>query len=55
MVLLLFIVGLELHLSQLVSMRRDIFGLGAAQLVVCALVLGGVGRAAGPEPRRRPR
>jgi monovalent cation:proton antiporter-2 (CPA2) family protein len=46
-VLLLFIVGLELHLSQLVSMRRDIFGLGAAQLVACALVLGGVGLAAG--------
>ena len=42
-VLLLFIVGLELHLSQLVSMRRDIFGLGTAQLVVCAAVLGGAG------------
>ncbi|WP_336493117.1 cation:proton antiporter, partial [Methylobacterium nigriterrae] len=27
-VLLLFLVGLELHVSQLVSMRRDIFGLG---------------------------
>ena len=46
-VLLLFIVGLELHLSQLVSMRRDIFGLGTAQLVVCALVLGGAGILAG--------
>lgn len=46
-VLLLFIVGLELHLSQLVSMRRDIFGLGAAQLVVCAVVLGGAGILAG--------
>ena len=46
-VLLLFIVGLELHLSQLVSMRRDIFGLGTAQLVVCALVLGGAGVLAG--------
>src|ERR1700712_3064034 len=42
-VLLLFIVGLELHLSQLVSMRRDIFGLGTAQLLICALVLGGAG------------
>ncbi|MDR7038696.1 monovalent cation:proton antiporter-2 (CPA2) family protein [Methylobacterium sp. BE186] len=40
-VLLLFIVGLELHLSQLVSMRRDIFGLGTAQLLVCATALGG--------------
>jgi monovalent cation:proton antiporter-2 (CPA2) family protein len=46
-VLLLFIVGLELHLSQLVSMRRDIFGLGTAQLVACALVLGGAGMVAG--------
>ncbi len=46
-VLLLFIVGLELHLSQLVSMRRDIFGLGTAQLVLCALVLGGAGILAG--------
>ncbi|MDP4023642.1 monovalent cation:proton antiporter-2 (CPA2) family protein [Methylobacterium sp. NEAU 140] len=46
-VLLLFIVGLELHLSRLVSMRRDIFGLGTAQLVVCALVLGGAGVLAG--------
>ncbi|MGV7031738.1 monovalent cation:proton antiporter-2 (CPA2) family protein [Methylobacterium symbioticum] len=42
-VLLLFIVGLELHLSQLVSMRRDIFGLGTAQLVLCSLLLGGAG------------
>lgn len=42
-VLLLFIVGLELELSRLVSMRRDIFGLGAAQLAVCALILAGAG------------
>ncbi|GBU20032.1 MULTISPECIES: monovalent cation:proton antiporter-2 (CPA2) family protein [unclassified Methylobacterium] len=40
-VLLLFIVGLELHLSQLVSMRRDIFGLGTAQLLVCTAALAG--------------
>ena len=42
-VLLLFIVGLELQISRLVSMRRDIFGLGAAQLFVCTLVLAGIG------------
>ncbi|GLS43101.1 monovalent cation:proton antiporter-2 (CPA2) family protein [Methylobacterium brachythecii] len=42
-VLLLFIVGLELELSRLVSMRRDIFGLGAAQLALCSLVLAGAG------------
>ncbi|WP_197430530.1 cation:proton antiporter, partial [Methylobacterium sp. CCH5-D2] len=46
-VLLLFIVGLELHLSQLVSMRRDIFGLGTLQLALCALVLGSAGLLAG--------
>ena len=49
-VLLLFIVGLELHLSQLVSMRRDIFGLGTAQLLVCSLALGGAGIAFGLPP-----
>ena len=46
-VLLLFIVGLELHLSQLVSMRRDIFGLGTAQLLLCSLLIGGAGVAFG--------
>jgi monovalent cation:proton antiporter-2 (CPA2) family protein len=39
-VLLLFIVGLELKVSRLLSMRADIFGLGLAQLSVCAAVLG---------------
>ena len=49
-VLLLFIVGLELHLSQPVSMRRDIFGLGTAQLLVCAAALGGAGLLFGLAP-----
>jgi monovalent cation:proton antiporter-2 (CPA2) family protein len=40
-VLLLFIVGLELRLSHLWSLRRDIFGLGLAQLTLCGLVLAG--------------
>ncbi|AWM87896.1 monovalent cation:proton antiporter-2 (CPA2) family protein [Microvirga sp. 17 mud 1-3] len=40
-VLLLFIIGLELKLSHLWSMKRDIFGLGMAQLVLTALCLGG--------------
>ncbi|WP_243372699.1 monovalent cation:proton antiporter-2 (CPA2) family protein [Microvirga solisilvae] len=39
-VLLLFIIGLELKLSHLWSMKRDIFGLGFAQLGVTALCLG---------------
>lgn len=38
-VLLLFIVGLELKLSRLVLMRKDIFGLGAAQMVFTTLVI----------------
>ena len=41
-VLLLFIVGLELKLSHLWSMKRDIFGLGFAQLGITAVCLGGV-------------
>ncbi|KQO60711.1 MULTISPECIES: monovalent cation:proton antiporter-2 (CPA2) family protein [unclassified Methylobacterium] len=40
-VLLLFIVGLELEISRLISMRRDIFGLGAAQLLLCTILLAG--------------
>ncbi len=49
-VLLLFIVGLELEISRLVSMRRDIFGLGAAQLALCSLVLAGAAAAFGLTP-----
>ncbi|MDQ0470419.1 monovalent cation:proton antiporter-2 (CPA2) family protein [Labrys wisconsinensis] len=41
-VLLLFVIGLELQLSRLLAMRRDIFGLGALQLGLCALGLGAV-------------
>ena len=37
--LLLFIVGLELQPRQLWRLRRDIFGLGLAQVVVCGLAL----------------
>ncbi|TGD98211.1 monovalent cation:proton antiporter-2 (CPA2) family protein [Methylobacterium nonmethylotrophicum] len=42
-VLLLFIVGLELEISRLISLRRDILGLGTLQLGLCALALGGLG------------
>jgi Kef-type K+ transport system membrane component KefB len=38
-VLFLFIIGLEMNLSRLWSMRRDIFGLGGAQVVVTGLVV----------------
>ena len=37
--LLLFIVGLELSPSRLWRMRRDIFGLGLAQVVLCGVAL----------------
>src|SRR3546814_6886911 len=39
---LLFIVGLELSPSRLWRMRRDIFGLGTLQVVLCGLALTGV-------------
>jgi monovalent cation:proton antiporter-2 (CPA2) family protein len=38
-VLFLFLIGLELNLSRLWAMRRDIFGVGAAQLVVTGLLV----------------
>ena len=39
-IFLLFTIGLELSLAQLWSMRRLVFGLGTAQVVVSALVIG---------------
>src|SRR6476661_8769958 len=38
-VFLLFVIGLELKPSRLWQMRRDIFGLGAAQVVSCGAAL----------------
>jgi CPA2 family monovalent cation:H+ antiporter-2 len=40
-VLLLFSVGLELSFRRLWSMRRLVFGVGAAELAGCALINGG--------------
>ena len=39
-VLLLFIIGLELQPTRLWVMRRIVFGLGAAQVLLCTLLLG---------------
>ena len=39
-VLLLFIIGLELQPTRLWVMRRTVFGLGAAQVALCAALLG---------------
>src|SRR4051794_39015888 len=41
-VMLLFLIGLELELNRLLAMRRDIFGLGIAQLVITAAALAGL-------------
>ena len=41
-VLLLFLVGLELQPTRLWEMRREIFGLGTAQVVACGLALTGL-------------
>ena len=40
-VLLLFIIGLELQPTRLWVMRRIVFGLGSAQVLLCTLLLGG--------------
>jgi monovalent cation:proton antiporter-2 (CPA2) family protein len=42
-VLLLFIIGLELQPTRLWVMRRLVFGLGAAQVVLCTVLLGVAG------------
>lgn len=41
-VLLLFVVGLELNPARLWALRRDIFGLGSLQVVLCGFALAGV-------------
>ena len=41
-VLLLFVIGLDLQPSRLWALRRDIFGLGAAQVILCGLALTGL-------------
>jgi Kef-type K+ transport system membrane component KefB len=46
-VMLLFLIGLELELSRLLAMRRDIFGLGVAQLVITAAAIAGLAIATG--------
>ena len=42
-VMFLFIIGLEMEPSRLWSLRRQIFGLGVIQVVVCGAALTGVG------------
>ncbi len=49
-ILLLFVIGLELQPARLWALRRPIFGMGLAQLVGTALLLGGVAVAGGLAP-----
>ena len=46
-VMFLFIIGLEMQPSRLWGLRREIFGLGALQVGICALLLTFVGRIGG--------
>jgi glutathione-regulated potassium-efflux system protein KefB len=46
-VMFLFVIGLEMEPSRLWSLRREIFGLGVAQVLACTALLTGVGLAAG--------
>src|SRR2546421_3878886 len=41
-VMLLFLIGLELELNRLLAMRRDIFGLGVAQMVLTTAAIAGL-------------
>ena len=41
-VFLLFMIGLELTLDRLVSMRKNVFGFGTLQVLLCALIMGGI-------------
>lgn len=43
-VMYLFVIGLEMQPSHLWGLRREIFGLGTLQIVVCATALTGVGQ-----------
>ncbi len=46
-VMFLFLIGLEMRPAKLWTMRRDIFGLGLIQVLVCGALLSGVGVAFG--------
>ncbi len=50
-VFLLFIIGLELKPARLWVMRRPVFGLGTAQVLVCGGALGGMAYYSGLEPK----
>ena len=49
-VMFLFVIGLEMRPSKLWKLRRQIFGLGAAQVFACGALLTGIGVVAGLHP-----
>ena len=49
-VFLLFTLGLEFSLPRMLAMRREVFGLGALQMILTMLVVGGVAWLAGVQP-----
>ncbi len=49
-VFLLFIIGLELSLKRLITMRRLVFGLGTAQVAISAVIIGGIAALFGVKP-----
>ncbi|HWV42058.1 monovalent cation:proton antiporter-2 (CPA2) family protein [Pseudorhodoplanes sp.] len=49
-VMFLFVIGLEMQPSRLWGLRREIFGLGVAQVVTCGFLLTGVGMFFGLSP-----
>ncbi|MDB5559787.1 MAG: kefB [Enterovirga sp.] len=49
-VFLLFTIGIELSWDRLRVLRRLVFGLGGAQVVVCSMVLAGIGLLLGIKP-----
>jgi len=49
-VMFLFVIGLEMRPAKLWSLRREIFGLGAAQVLTCGALLSVVGVLAGADP-----
>jgi CPA2 family monovalent cation:H+ antiporter-2 len=49
-VFLMFVVGLELSLSRLMTMRRLVFGLGLAQVAISAILIGALGAQFGLKP-----
>jgi glutathione-regulated potassium-efflux system ancillary protein KefC len=53
--LMMFVIGLEMHVDKLWAMRRSIFGYGSMQMATCALVLVVVFLSFSPLPCRRRR